>query len=345
MPGRPRPRIWSPMPNGSGAIHVHRQLAETIQGYTVRPFNPRLEYFPPSLCLLRNEHAAIVHATPDHGALLVSGNQPLVITFHNFVLDQEMHESASLIQRLHYRTDLRWLTAAALRRATAVTAVSAYTAHLVESFFELREPVRVISNGVNTSLFHPASRTKNDKFKVLISGNASRRKGTHLIRGIAQDLDPGIEIVCTFDEQELDQWTGSPSNVRALGKQQVEAMPDVYRNADLLLMPTAREGFGLAVAEAMATGLPIVASDSSTMPALVSHGKGGYLCPLNSPAAFARRINELAAAPALRERMGEYNRDKVVKEFTMQTMINGYDALFREVEDRSRSSSDSSRRR
>jgi glycosyltransferase involved in cell wall biosynthesis len=108
-------------------------------------------------------------------------------------------------------------------------------------------------------------------------------------------------------------------------------MPSVYRMHDILLSPTVREGFGLAIAEAMACGLPVVASDCSAIPELIDHGKGGFLCPVGDVAAFAEKINILADSPRLRREMGEYNRTKIEKMFTVERMVNEYKDLFEEV--------------
>ena len=105
-------------------------------------------------------------------------------------------------------------------------------------------------------------------------------------------------------------------------------MPDLYRSNDILVSPTVREGFGLAIAEAMACGLPVVASNCSAVPELIDDGKGGFLCPVGDVKAFAEKINLLAQAPELRHRMGDYNRAKVEKMFTVDRMISEYRELF-----------------
>lgn len=323
--------IWSPVPYGSGAIEIHKSLARSIPGYGLCPYNPKFEFFPPLLRRFRNAQARLVHAPADHAVLLTAPRQPLVVTFHNFVLDDEMRHYANPVQFFHYRTDLRWFTERALKRAQVVTAVSRFTANAVEAFFGLKRPVKVIENGVDTDTLSPAPFEHRSIIRVLVSGNASRRKGTHLISEIAARLNPGIEIACTLDESELRRWTGNVPNVLAIGRQRHEQMPDVYRHADILLMPTAREGFGLAVAEAMACGLPVVASDCSTMPDLVAHQEGGYLCPLDAPLQFAERINELARSPQTRARMGEFNRQRVLHQFSLGNMTRAYRSLFDEV--------------
>ena len=119
--------------------------------------------------------------------------------------------------------------------------------------------------------------------------------------------------------------------LQSLGSVPFEDMPNRYREMDVLLMPTVREGFGLAVAEAMACGLPVVASDCSAIPELIDHGKGGFLCPVGDVNAFAEKINLLADSPKLRREMGEYNRAKVEKMFTLDRMVKEYQKLFEEV--------------
>jgi glycosyltransferase involved in cell wall biosynthesis len=105
-------------------------------------------------------------------------------------------------------------------------------------------------------------------------------------------------------------------------------MPRRYREMDILVMPTVREGFGMAVVEAMACGLPVVASDCSSIPELLDDGKGGYLCPVGDVAAFADRINMLAQSQKLRREMGDYNRAKAIETFGLEKMIAAYRHLF-----------------
>jgi glycosyltransferase involved in cell wall biosynthesis len=81
----------------------------------------------------------------------------------------------------------------------------------------------------------------------------------------------------------------------------------------------------------MACGLPVVASDCSSLPEQVDEGKGGFLCPVGDIDAFAEKINLLADSPKLRREMGEYNRAKVEKMFTLDRMIKEYQDLFQEV--------------
>jgi glycosyltransferase involved in cell wall biosynthesis len=107
-----------------------------------------------------------------------------------------------------------------------------------------------------------------------------------------------------------------------------EKMPMRYKEMDILVMPTVREGLSLSVLEAMASGLPVVASNCSSLPEQIDDGKGGFLCPVGDAEAFAERINILADSAKLRREMGGYNRAKVEQKFSLEQMVNEYRKLF-----------------
>ncbi|HKK13175.1 MAG TPA: glycosyltransferase family 1 protein, partial [Gammaproteobacteria bacterium] len=109
-------RVVSPMPEGSGAIAVHRQLAEALPGYQVMPYSPRREYWPFGLHRLVGRSAELVHTAPDYAIFSAPADVPLMLTFHNYILDADMRRYSSLMQRIHYRTSLRHFTRRALVR-------------------------------------------------------------------------------------------------------------------------------------------------------------------------------------------------------------------------------------
>ena len=110
-------------------------------------------------------------------------------------------------------------------------------------------------------------------------------------------------------------------------------MPKVYRQMDALFMPSVREGFGLCVAEAMASGLPVVACGESAIPELVVDQVGGHLCPIDDLDCYADAIRSLAESAERSRLMGEYNRARVEEKFTLSRMVREYQELFTEVMD------------
>ena len=325
-------KIISPMATGSGACVIHQALANKIPNYHICGYNPYWTLFPPALPFLcrRQGIPDIIHTTPDYAAFFKRGKIPLIITFHNFVLDKEAVAHSTLLQRIHYQTDLRFFTRKALSAATVVTAVSQFTAKLVKKELGYRGNVQVIYNGVDTNTFFTKQKKETVLIKVLFSGNLTRRKGVDLLPLIADKLNANIEILYTTGLRTKKKLPAHP-NLKNIGAVPYSYMPKVYQEADILLFPTVREGFGLAAAEAMACGLPVVASNCSAIPELIDNGKGGFLCPVGDVEAFAEKINILADSPRLRREMGEYNRAKVEKMFTLERMVNEYRELFEEA--------------
>lgn len=330
-------KIYSPIASGNGAYILHRLLESSIPGYQVCAYNPWYTLFPPVLhSLCRDGHPDIIHSTPDYSIFNARRHIPLVITFHGYVLDRAMQQYNSPLQNLHYATDLKWFTRKALRQASAITAVSRFTAELVRSDTGLKQEIRVIYNGIDESRFFPAStrHTRTRNINVLFSGHLSRKKGADLLPEIAARLNPGIRILYTSGLRSNKRLPTHPA-LQCMGQVPHTEMPQLYNKCDILLFPTVREGFGLAAAEAMACGLPVVSTDCSSLPELVDNGRGGFLCPAGDAASFAKRINELADSSALRTQMGEYNRTKVERQFTLRRMVTDYIELFEETISRS----------
>jgi len=327
--------IFSPMPTGNGAYVVHKTLERYLVDYKVAPYHPYRTLFPLSLWPLgRFSRADLVHTAPDYAIFHRHRNTPMVITFHNYVLDACMASYSSQWQRLHYRTDLRLFTLLAVKYANTITAVSRFTAELAKRDLALDKDIRVIYNGVDERTFTPGKRPTNQTgpLQVLFCGNLTRRKGAHWLIPIADKLNSGIEIIYTAGLRTNDNLVNHP-RIRCLGKIAHADMPTIYRQADILLFPTVREGLSLAALEAMACGLPLIASDCSSMPELVDQKMGGYLCPVGDIQAFADSINLLADNSRLRNQMGEYNRTRIETDFTLTKMILGYRNLFEEILD------------
>lgn len=324
------------MATGSGAYVVHSLLERHIPRYRVAGYNPYWTLLPFLLPLTASiKGADLIHTTPDYARFFYRKSIPLILTFHNYVLDRWMKPYCSWTQRVHYSSGLRLLIRMGLQKAHVVTAVSHFTAHIVQQDLNLSRPIRVIYNGVDVNQFTPLSSSRSlpptsNKIRVFFSGNLSRRKGVQWLPLIARRLGKNIRIYYTQGLRSRSRSIPSPP-LCPVGPIPFEDMPDCYRQMDLLLMPTVREGFGLAVAEAMACGLPVVASNCSAIPELIDDGKGGFLCPVGDTAAFAEKINLLADSPKLRRKMGEYNRAKVEKMFTLDRMVKEYQELFQEV--------------
>jgi glycosyltransferase involved in cell wall biosynthesis len=329
MFGRAKLNILSPMATGNGAYVIHRYLKQSIQGYQLLPYHPYRTLFPALLFSIgRNKNTNLIHTTPDYAAFHAKRNVPLVLTFHNYVLDRFMRDYSNCLQNIHYQTDLKWLTKKAVNLANEITAVSQFTANLVQQELRLYKKVRVIYNGIDETLFTPVKKLAAQRqIKVLFSGNLSRRKGAQWLLPILKKLNPNISIYYTSGLRNVKELSVHPRLIN-IGRIDYADMPALYQSADMLLFPTVREGFGLAAAEAMACGLPVVATNCSALPELIDNGKGGFLSGLGEIDDFAEKINLLAENSNLRKEMGEYNREKVERMFTLNRMVHEYQSLF-----------------
>jgi glycosyltransferase involved in cell wall biosynthesis len=111
---------------------------------------------------------------------------------------------------------------------------------------------------------------------------------------------------------------GLDDAVRFLGP--VDDPRELLRALDIFLMPSLYEGLGIAALEAMACGLPVIASDTGGLHEAVEDSRTGLLVPPGDAVALAHAIETLAAAPAMRAAMGAAARDRAIERFGMTTM-------------------------
>lgn len=100
---------------------------------------------------------------------------------------------------------------------------------------------------------------------------------------------------------------------------------------DIFVLPSDCEPFGLIVIEAMARGIPVVATNAGGVPELIKHGETGLLVPPQNPDAIAAAVNFLLADPMRRMQIGESGRLAVRKMFDKKRMLNEYEALYERV--------------
>jgi glycosyltransferase involved in cell wall biosynthesis len=182
--------------------------------------------------------------------------------------------------------------------------------------------------GIDEKLFSPSSpetdvmdipKAKNVLF---FAGNLSRRKGADLLPAIMNQL--GDEYLLLVASGQKQGSVYGCSNIINLGKLPLDQMVVTYNLCDIFLTPSRLEGFGLSVAEAMACGKPVVATDSSSLPELVMDGRGGFLCRMDDVKDFADKIRHLAADEDLRKEMGTFNRKRIEEKFTTEKMTEKY---------------------
>jgi glycosyltransferase involved in cell wall biosynthesis len=153
---------------------------------------------------------------------------------------------------------------------------------------------------------------------------AKRFPRTHLL--VAGDGPLRAEI------EEMARRNLPSGQVRVLGY--VEDIRGFFGACDMVLfpsLPSFGEGFGLAALEAMAAGVPVVASDAGPLPEVVSDGESGLVVPAGDDQAWAHAIFALASDRSLRLRLGHGARARACQEFSVGDMADRTAAVYREV--------------
>ena len=199
--------------------------------------------------------------------------------------------------------------ALAYRSARALTPFSYWAeSSLVLDYGAERDRITVIPPGVDLVSWRPGPpRDGAGPVRLLFVGRDFERKGGDvLLRAFTEQLEPGRYELDIVTKETLP----TPAGVRvhhelpANGNQ----LRNLYARADIFVFPTRWDTFGIAAIEAMAAGLPIIASDLNALPEIVLHGDSGLLVPQDDAAALAHAIDHLGQNPELRRKMGAEGR-------------------------------------
>ncbi len=181
---------------------------------------------------------------------------------------------------------------------------------------------------------------------VLAVCRIQRLKGLDiLVRALAQlgrpGGVPGVELLIAGGVEQaaaevgrlrdLAQELGVGERLHFLGAVPHERLPLYYASADVVAVPSFYESFGLAAVEAMAAGVPVVASRVGGLTATVEDGRTGYLVPWHCPEPFAERIELLLRNEPLRRSMGEA-ASRSMRRYAWGAVASELAALFGELQ-------------
>jgi glycosyltransferase involved in cell wall biosynthesis len=202
-----------------------------------------------------------------------------------------------------------------------------------------------IANGVDTERFSPGDRTAArqalslpaDAVCIGIVGRFGPYKGHLQLIAAFEQIAPrfphahlliagggGSEEAAVVRRVEN---SGSRPSIHLLGFQ--DEPRACYQALDLLAVPSTNEGLSNAILEAMACGVPVLARPDCGHEQIISPGQDGWICPLESPAALAARLEEILAHPTRLVDFGRNARKKVVSQFSLESMLTAYEQLYR----------------
>lgn len=173
--------------------------------------------------------------------------------------------------------------------------------------------IAVVSSGADVASFSPAPRPNGGPgLRLLFAGHFGIRKGAwyllEAMRLLRDDRRIALKVVGkrSVPERYLDGF----ANIEVRPHVPRGTMPDVYRGADVFVLPTLFEGSAIAIFEAMSSGLPVITTAHAG--SIVRDGVDGFVVPIRDASALADRIKKLADDPARRIDMGMRARERAL---------------------------------
>jgi glycosyltransferase involved in cell wall biosynthesis len=281
------------------------------------------------------------------GLRSLASRVPLVITYHNDLIGFGYRRPLFYLYNLLITPFLLRLA----RRIVVVSHDHAAGSHFGPTIFRQRaRALTEIANGVDVDHFHPQRNgepvraqlgVQREECVVLFVSSLDRAhiiKGLYpLIDAVAQSADLPLRLVVVGDGEDraaYEQYAaqrGLAGRASFVGRVDHQTMPAYYAAADLVAIPARAESFGLALAEGMASGKPVIGSNSAGARALIHHGTMGYLVNSGDHEALVGALHRLAADPALRQSMGARGREHIVAHYSWARAGERLLALYREV--------------
>lgn len=332
------PAIWFPtVKTNSGTDSFTEQLVEGLNNHNIRAEIAWLPHHTEYLPWLvekpkQPKWANIVHTNTWLHSKFHPQSTPIVTTLHHCVQDPAFYNYKSLFQKIYHHLWITQLEKQSIKKASCITTVSQYTANCAKDIFGVTD-IKVIYNGINQKVFRTNNQKirefSNRKFKLLFVGNSSIRKGFDLLPMIMNELGEQYELYYTATPPKS---LTIPQNMKQLPYQETaDDLAHTYNAMDALIFPSRLEGFGLVVAEAMACGLPVIATNSSALPELIDHKVNGLLCDQDNIQSFVNAVKFMKDHPDQAKNYSEQSILKAKELFTVEKMIQSYITLYEEV--------------
>jgi len=264
-------------------------------------------------------------------ALLVGKlyRKPIVLTIHG-----------SDINVLNKKFLLKLMNRFILSKVDNIIAVSPALKEKVIEMGILQEKLWYIPNGVDPNEFCPALDNFSIPQKMLWVGRISKEKGLHiLIKAMKEILKevPQAQLTLVGDGPErrnIEQMIKDyqlEEHIHLEGFRSHLEISRYFKISHIFVLPSIREGFPLVILEALASGLPCVASDVGGVKAVIEDGVNGYLVSPSDAKDFSLKVVELMSNPDLMKEMGENARKKIVDHYSWDSIADRTIALYNQT--------------
>src|SRR5437868_6468994 len=241
------------------------------------------------------------------------------------------------------------ITRFSIEESDGVTAISHYLKDRTVKEFEVKHPIEVIYNFVNCDIYRrdpqAAERRaqfadRDEKLLVHLSNFRPVKRVPDVIEifdRVRKKLPAKLLMIGDGPDRPAAEWMAKARGIRELvhfmGKQ--DLIHEKLAMADLLLLPSELETFGLVALEAMASQVPAIATNVGGVPEVVEDGKTGFLCQVGDVDTMAARAIELLSDPERLKVMGESARFEAQSRFCSASLIPQYEQFYRALLERS----------
>jgi glycosyltransferase involved in cell wall biosynthesis len=201
-----------------------------------------------------------------------------------------------------------------------------------------------LPNAINTREYLSIDRELSEKSKptnILFLGHISVEKGlldlVDAISILTQDniLNFSVDLIGEpINHQEFEEIM-QKIDVKKIANYINTREPEFGQNkierlklADIFVLPSHHEGMPMTILEAMASGLPVVATSVGGIPDLIINGKNGFLVPPSSPTKLSDALKEMIQNPSLRFQIGKENREKAKQSFDIEKYVEKLGAVY-----------------
>jgi glycosyltransferase involved in cell wall biosynthesis len=163
-------------------------------------------------------------------------------------------------------------------------------------------------------------------------GRLADGKGHGVLLDAVATMETEVGSVCIVGDGPLDEELATEISERDLDDHVFltgfrDDVPAVLAASDILVLPSFREGTPRVITEAMASGLPVIATDIAGIPEQITDGENGYLIPTGTPEVLTDRLQELLADTELRTQMGAVGKEHAER-FSITAMIEELDEVY-----------------
>lgn len=231
-----------------------------------------------------------------------------------------------------------------IEQSDGVTAVSRFLSEKTLTNYNIQKDIAVIPNFVDVEHYRrdpsssncPSLVAKGEKILVHVSNFRPVKRVQdviHIFRKVAEQLQSKLILVGDGPDrsncEQLCRELGLSDRVRFLGKQ-AELVP-ILCAADLFLIPSQSESFGLSALEAMACEVPVVSSSVGGLPELVAHGETGFIAEIGDIERMARYAMDLLTNETKHSLFAKAARKRAVDLFALNTIVDRYEAFYNQI--------------